>query len=68
MPPASNRSPQSRPVSSATKNKGTAPAMKNSRPDRAATKEPDTRGPGDRDGNEAHAKAIGAKGKPARGR
>jgi hypothetical protein len=66
MPSASNRSTPSRQGSSTTKDKGTVPAMKNSRPDRTAAREPDARGTDDRDGNESHAKSVGAKGKPAR--
>lgn len=46
--------------------KSSAPAMKPGRPDRTSSKEPDARGPADRDGNEGHARAIGATGKPAR--
>lgn len=52
----------------ATPNRSASPAMSRTRPDRASASEPDARHPGDRDGNEGHARAIGAKGKLVRNR
>lgn len=70
MPAASHRPTPSRPSKAQKKTPGSAPtpAMKHTRPDRPHSTESDVRGPVDRDGNEGHAQATGAKGAPARGR
>lgn len=69
MPATSNRPASSRQPTPGKKKPGSAPtpAMKHTRPDRPHSAEPDVRGADDRDGNEGHARATGAKRAPARG-